>query len=262
MHIRGMVSRAMRREPSQKSHEREFVAARLGTTSLHYISTGVLSETNMQFVDRKEAGDKLGARLAQYAGRSVVYALPRGGVVVGFEVAVRLRAPLDLILVRKLGHPSQPEYAIGAVAEGGEPVLNQQEVAALGDELVSQIDRDAVLENARRRREYFAGDYEPPVVENKVAVLVDDGIATGLTMRAAALAVRRRKPERVVVAVPVAPSSALAYLDEVADELLVLDDPDDFMGAVGLHYKYFPQVEDEEVVELLQRAKQVFGEVA
>jgi predicted phosphoribosyltransferase len=229
---------------------------------MHLIRIAALPEINMQFVDRTEAGGKLGARLAEYAGRSVVYALPRGGVVVGFEVAARLRAPLDLILVRKLGHPYQPEYAIGAIAEGGEPVLNQQEVAPLGHEWVGRIERDAVVENARRRREYFPGDYAPPVVENKVAVLVDDGIATGLTMRAAALAVRRRKPERIVVAVPVAPSSSLAYLDDVADELLVLDDPDDFMGAVGLHYRNFPQVEDDEVIQLLQRAKQLLGEVA
>lgn len=208
----------------------------------------------MQFADRTEAGQRLANELARYSGQAVVYALPRGGVVLGAEVAKGLGDPLDVIFVRKLGHPYDPEYAIAAVAEDAEPVLNEAEINAIGEQWLARMTHEAWLENARRRREYFPTDYQEPVVKDKVAILVDDGMATGLTMQAAATAIRKRQPKKIVVAVPAASLQAIEGLHDVADEVILLDDPANFMGAVGVHYRYFPQITDREVVEILAEA--------
>jgi predicted phosphoribosyltransferase len=205
----------------------------------------------MWFIDRVDAGKKLAVKLGKYRNRAVVYALPRGGVVVGAEIAKELEVPLDLILVRKIGHPNNPEYAIGAVAEGAEPVFNESERQAVDEAWLKAVVKAEQAENERRRQEYFPHDYQPPSVRDKVAILTDDGIATGLTMEAAIEALSLRRPQKIVVAVPVAPSDTVDHLKTLADEVIVLDNPDNFRGAVGAHYQNFPQVEDEEVVEIL-----------
>lgn len=205
----------------------------------------------MQFTDRAEAGQRLANELTRYSGQAVVYALPRGGVTIGAEIARELGDSLSLIFVRKLGHPYDPEYAVGAVAEDAEPVLNDTEISDISEAWLARMIRKGWLENARRRREYFPTDYQEPSAKEKVAILVDDGMATGLTMRAAAKSVRQRQPKKIVVAVPVASLDAIEGLHEFANEVVLLDDPANFVGAVGMHYYYFPQLTDREVVEIL-----------
>jgi putative phosphoribosyl transferase len=206
-----------------------------------------------RFRNRAEAGALLGRRLEAYAGRTdvLVLALPRGGVPVGLEVARALGAPLDAYLVRKLGLPGQEELAMGAIATGGARVLNEELVAHLGL-APSLIDRVAEREGAElaRRERLFRGERPPPEVRGRVVILVDDGLATGSTMRAAVAALRGQGPARIVIAVPVAPEqTAQALVDEV-DELLALSTPQPF-HAVGLWYTDFSEVKDEDVRRLL-----------
>jgi predicted phosphoribosyltransferase len=208
------------------------------------------------FKDRKEAGQRLGAALAgKYAGEEgVVYALPRGGVVLGVEVARALGMPLDLVIARKIGHPHNPEYAIGAVTEGGEPVSNPRELARVGAEWFARaVERER--REARRRREVYVGGRAPLSPAGRTAILVDDGIATGLTMEAAVREVRRHHPKRLVVAVPVIPPDTAARLAREVDEVVALDVPADYFGAVGAYYADFPQVTDEQVVAALRAAQ-------
>jgi putative phosphoribosyl transferase len=208
----------------------------------------------LRFRDRAEAGRLLGERVAAVAGASdaAVLGLPRGGVPVARGVARALGAPLDVFLVRKLGYPGQPELAMGAIASGGVRVLNEQLVRQLGID-TALIDRVAQHEEAEleRRAQAYRGDRAPLELRGRTAVLVDDGLATGATMRAAVEAVRRGSPQRVVVAVPVAPPHAARELQDVADEVVVLSAPDSF-HAVGLWYEDFREVSDDEVRRLLQ----------
>jgi len=207
------------------------------------------------FRDRREAGRLLGERLAGHAGRDVVVeALPRGGVPVGFEVAVRLGAPLDVLVVRKLGHPGQPELALGAIASGGVLVVNEEVVAAerISDGLVERLAQQEAHELERRERLY-RGPAAPIPVEGCTAVVVDDGLATGSTMRAAVRALRCRAPARVVVAVPVAARPTCEALAEETDEVVCLRTPE-FFFAVGQWYADFSQTTDDEVRSLLGRA--------
>lgn len=206
----------------------------------------------MVFIDRSDAGQQLAQKLLKYKGRAVIYALPRGGVVTGAEVAKELDAPLDLILVKKIGHPYDPEYAIGAVAENGEPVFNEQETDGLDKCWLEQTIQKHREENNRRRKEYFEKGYKAPKVKGRVAIIVDDGIATGLTMEAAINQVKALLPQKIIVAVPVAPYEAVEDLQETADELVTIDNPEDFLGSVGAHYQYFDQIEDNEVIDLLK----------
>jgi erythromycin esterase-like protein/predicted phosphoribosyltransferase len=207
--------------------------------------------------DRAHAGRVLAERLRRYAGRDdvVVLALPRGGVPVAFEIAQALRVPLDVFLVRKLGVPGHEEMALGAIASGGVRVLNDALIESLGipREWVEAIDAKEMRELARRERAY-RGDLPPPDLTDRVVILVDDGLATGSTMVAAIRAVRQDQPERVVVAVPVAPPEVCAALEEEADEVLCLLTPRTF-GAVGAWYADFSQTTDEEVIELLDRGR-------
>jgi putative phosphoribosyl transferase len=206
----------------------------------------------MRFKDRADAGRKLAQALDAYANRDgVVYALPRGGVVLGVEVARALRMPLDLLIPRKLGHPLQPEYAIGAVVESGEMVVNQWEVSRVDPQWFRQ-EVEAERREARRRRELYLGGRAPAAVKGKVAIIVDDGIATGLTMEVAIRDARRREPGRLVVAVPVAPPETVERLAREVDEFVVLDRSPYYLGAVGAYYDYFTQVSDDEVVALLR----------
>jgi predicted phosphoribosyltransferase len=208
------------------------------------------------FVDRHDAGVVLADRLTQFVGRDdvVVLALPRGGVPVGYEVARALGVPLDVFVVRKLGLPRHPEFAMGAIASGGVRVLNED---VLGSTAVSQAAIDAVtrteqLELERRERAYRDGRPLVPI-DGRVVVLVDDGLATGATMRAAVLAVRRLRPTRVVVAVPVGAWETCEDLRAVADEVVCAFTPDPFR-AVGLWYADFAQTTDAEVRRLLALA--------
>ena len=201
------------------------------------------------FKDRSDAGRQLAEKLALYRGKeAVVLALPRGGVVTGFEIARVLSLPLDIVAVRKVGAPDNPEYAIGAVGANGTVILNDAEAATIDKTWLAGEIAAQKKEAQRRSRVYRAGKKSLDIT-GKTAIIVDDGIATGLTMR---IAVRSAKAEKVVVAVPVAPPEAVhALSEEGADEVIVLEPPEEFLGAVGAHYIRFEQVEDDEVIRLM-----------
>jgi putative phosphoribosyl transferase len=208
-------------------------------------------EVESMFQDRTDAGKQLAEALIAYKGQSVVvYALPRGGVVLGVEVARSLEAPLDLIVVRKIGHPLQPEYAIGAVAEDGYVVTNPDEVATLDKRWFDRATA-AELKEAQRRRTLFVEGRRPVAVKDKIAIIVDDGLATGLTMLAAIHEIRNRGPQKVVVAVPVAAAETANKLRSQVDDLVVLYIPE-WLGAIGAFYQRFNQVSDDEVVALMK----------
>ena len=212
----------------------------------------------MRFDDRQDAGRRLGEALAELAlPQPVVLALPRGGVPVGVEVAHRLQAPLDLVMVRKIGAPGQAELAAGAVVDGSQPelVLNEQIVHALriDADYLEQEKARQLAEIARRRARYLAGRPRPELA-GRTAILVDDGIATGATMLAALRAIRRAGPQELVVAVPVADIAVLERLTPAADRIVCLHRPHDLM-AVGYHYRDFRQLGDAEVVALLGEAE-------
>lgn len=207
----------------------------------------------MTFVDRHEAGKQLAASLAKYAAPDVVlFALPRGGVEIGSQVAQEINVPLGLIVARKIGHPSDPEYAVGAVTETTPAIWNEHERAELDDTWALQAEAAGRAEAKRRHETYLSG--HPPIsAKGKTAILVDDGIATGLTMQAALREVQQQKPTRTIVAAPVASEEAVDTLIEEADEVVVLDNPQNFLGAVGSHYEEFPQLTDDDVINLLDR---------
>ena len=208
------------------------------------------------FHNRAEAGRRLAARLAHYKGQdAVVFALPRGGVPVAEPIAAMLHAPLDLVLARKIGVPRQPELAMGAVADGGSPVVvrNEDVIAMAG---VDEAEFDAAarreLAEIERRRRRYLGTRTPCEAEGRVAIVVDDGVATGATTRAALRAVRARRPKTLVLAVPVAPPDALEALRSEADETICLEIHADF-GAIGYFYADFHQLDDDEVIAILDR---------
>lgn len=204
----------------------------------------------MFFRDRKEAGQRMAQALDQYRGEpGVIYALPRGGVPLGVEVARHLQMPLDLLIPRKIGHPFHPEYAICAVPEHGERVCNPREEAHVDPEWLKQAEQRE-REEARRRRELYSTGPQPDV-GGKLAIIVDDGIATGLTMHAAIRDARLLKPKKLIVAIPVAPADTAAALEKEVDELVVLDAPVHYRGAVGAYYERFDQVSDDEVIAML-----------
>ena len=210
------------------------------------------------FIDRKDAGQKLAQKLAQYANRPdvIVLALPRGGVPVGYEVARALNAPLDVFIVRKLGVPGQEELAMGAIASGGVRILNQDIVQALGIP-ASVIDQVAAREwqELRRREKLYREGRPAPDLADRTVILVDDGVATGATMRAAIKAVRQQNPAKVIVAVPVSALETYYDLAREADEVVALATPEPFFG-VGLWYEHFDQTSDDEVRRLLRLAAQ------
>lgn len=205
------------------------------------------------FRDRADAGRRLASSLAEYANRddAVVLGLPRGGVVVACEVARALRLPLDVCVVRKLGVPGRPELAMGAIAGDGTFVLDERIVVTLG---VGDAHVRAVIESERaelqRRQRIYRGSAAEPAVAGNIAILVDDGLATGATMRVAAIALRRNNPKEIVVAVPVGPAPSCESLRDVADRVVCTYQPEPFV-AVGLFYEDFGQTTDEEVQRLL-----------
>ena len=209
----------------------------------------------MIFQDRKDAGRQLALRLTDYANRPglLVLGLPRGGVPVAYEVARELHAPLDVFLVRKLGVPGQEELAMGAIASGGVRVINEDVVRQLHipDSVIDAVAKQELRELERRELAY-RGDRPSPDVKDRTAILIDDGLATGSTMRAAALALRKQDPAQIVVAVPVAAAQTCDEFRSVVDEIICAVTPERFYG-VGLWYEDFSQTSDEEVRELLRR---------
>jgi putative phosphoribosyl transferase len=206
-------------------------------------------------LDRQEAGELLGERLSKYAGRGdvMVLALPRGGVPIAREIAKILRAPMDIFVVRKLGVPGFEELAMGAVAMGGAEYIDEDVVGSfnISREVIDEVVRAARIELARRELVYRGA--RPPVdVRARVVILVDDGIATGSTMRVAIAALRRLSPSRVIVATGVAPASTAKMLGAEADEFVALLTPTDFR-AVGQFYGSFPQLTDEDVRALMEK---------
>jgi predicted phosphoribosyltransferase len=210
----------------------------------------------MRYRDREDAGRRLATELAPYADRDavVVLALPRGGVPVAFEVARLLHAPLDVLLVRKLGVPGHPELAMGAIASGGVRVLSHDIISQLvvtPEEVEAATAREGV--ELDRRDRMYRGDRPPTPLAGRTVILVDDGLATGATMEAAIQAVRQSNPARIIVAAPVGAAETCERLRALADEVVCASSPDHFQ-AVGLWYDRFDQTSDEEVIELLNRA--------
>lgn len=217
----------------------------------------------MLFQDRNDAGRMLAAKLAAFAERAdvLVLALPRGGVPVGYEVARALHAPLDVFLVRKLGVPGQEELAMGALASGGIRVLNQDVVRALAipPEMIERVAAAEHEELVRRQRRY-RDDRPAPSVQGRTIILVDDGLATGSSMRAAVAALRQQHPTRIVIAVPVGAAETCDELQHEADEVVCARTPAPFY-AVGVWYADFAQVTDDQVREYLQRAEEEYATV-
>ena len=212
------------------------------------------------FENRTAAGKALAARLSEknYVD-PVILALPRGGLPVAIEVVRALHAPMDLVMVRKIGAPGQRELAVGAVVNGETPqfVVNDEVARAFG---LSHLDVETLaqpeLEEIRRRRATYFKDAPQVPVEGRTAIVVDDGIATGATIRASLKAIRRRAPARIVLAVPVAPSDTLDAMRRDVDEVICLETPDPFR-AIGMHYADFSQTSDEEVIRLLKEARRI-----
>jgi putative phosphoribosyl transferase len=208
------------------------------------------------FKDRRDAGKQLAQELSDYAGRSdvIVLALPRGGVPVAYEVARALNAPLDIFIVRKLGLPGHEELAIGAIASGGIRVLNHDIVQGLKipQTMIDTVTRQELQELERRERAY-RGDRPPPDIRGRTVILIDDGLATGASMRAAIAALRAQNPARIVVAVPTAAPETCAAFESEVDEVICAMTPEPFYG-VGRWYEDFSQTTDEEVRALLEQA--------
>ncbi|HEX2136296.1 MAG TPA: phosphoribosyltransferase [Microvirga sp.] len=213
---------------------------------------------HLSFRNRAEAGRQLARHLLGYRSQNpVVLALPRGGVPVAFEVARELQAPLDLLFVRKIGAPGHPEFGLGAVIDGSHPqvVLNEEVLAQLDvDPRYIEAETRRQLEEIERRRKHYLAGREPVVVAGRTAIVVDDGIATGGTVRAALKGLARARPARLVLAVPVAPADTLERLRAEADDVVCLMTPEPFY-AVGEHYDDFTQTSDREVIRLLDQAR-------
>jgi len=209
------------------------------------------------FLNRKDAGIRLTERLGDYKDRrdALVLALPRGGVVTGFEIARGLNLQLDILIVRKIGFPHQPELAIGAVSETGAVFLNQHIISTYGveDEYIEKEIKRQREEILRRTKLYRMGN-EITGLDNNIVILTDDGVATGATMKAAISALKKEGIRELVIALPVAPPDTANELSKMADKFICLETPPDFMS-VGRYYNDFEQVSDSEVVELLEEAK-------
>lgn len=212
----------------------------------------------MSFKDRIDAGERLADALERLRGEDVVViALPRGGVEVALPVARRLGAPMTLLMVRKIGLPSQPELAMGAIVDGDKPITVRNE-SVIGFSGVEEAEFDAVvareLSEIHRRQTLYLGGRKPVPIEGRVAIVVDDGIATGATVRAALKGLRARKPAKIVLAVPVASEDALDMVRDDADEVVVLEGLS-ALGAIGFSYRDFPQLSDADVIAALDAAE-------
>ncbi|WP_084196947.1 phosphoribosyltransferase [Solimonas soli] len=213
----------------------------------------------MRFHNRREAGKLLAHRLQPLLQQpAVIYALPRGGVPVASELALELELPLELVIVRKIGHPAQPERAVAAVAESGRAVFDENERAHLDPAWLEQRIAAEHAE-AQRRRRLYNDDHARVFAHGLCAVIVDDGIATGLSMQAAIAELRRDGPSRIIVAVPVAPREAMLELEKAVDAVVVAQLPAQFAGTVGAYYEDFHQLDDDEVLKQLARTRAVVG---
>jgi len=208
----------------------------------------------MRFRDRTDAGRLLADALAAYKDDDVViYALPRGGVTLGAIVANRLHAPLDLAIPRKVSHPDNPEYAVCAITEAGHLVCTKEDTASIDPgRLTIEVQKEQI--EAKRRRERYTAGRPTIYVKGKTAIVVDDGIATGLTMVAAIQEVRDRLPDKVVVAAPVAPDDVAKHLERYVDDMVILHTPKTYPGAVSAYYDNFEEITDDEVIALLATA--------
>jgi putative phosphoribosyl transferase len=206
----------------------------------------------MRFKDRVDAGAQLAQLLCKYKNKDVVvYGLPRGGVITAHTIAQYLNAPLDLIMVKKIGHPYSSEYALGAIAENGECIFNEADKGETDKQWLKDSIREAQRET-KRRRQLYVGDRNRISAKNKTVILVDDGVATGLTMRVAIEAVKHQHPKQIIVAVPVCPKDFEYEVKKEGCELVALQSTDNFLGAVGAYYHYFPQVTDFEVIQIMK----------
>lgn len=211
----------------------------------------------MTFKDRREAGRKLAETLEEYKNSkdAILLALPRGGVVVADEIAKELNLPLDIVVPRKIGSPQNPEYAIGAITETGEGVWNKGEIEDIDKEwLEKEIEKEK--DEAKRRLKIYRGGKPPLALKNKIVILIDDGIATGLTLLAAIKSVKKQNPLKIIVAAPVGASDSVQIIKKEVDEVVCLYTPT-FFGAVGSFYEEFGQTSDEEVINILQKYKNV-----
>lgn len=211
----------------------------------------------MIFRDRIDAGRQLAEALGEYKGREdvVVLAVPRGGVIVGDQIASYLGCPLDLVVPRKIGAPFNPEMAIGAVTQDGTLLLNEYLVNQMGiDREEIEAEKERVRREIERRLALYRGNSVPPELAERTVILTDDGIATGFTLEAAIASIRRQQPAELVLAVPVAPPDTLARLQKKVDRVVCLHTPEEFY-AVGQFYENFSQTSDEEVIEVMQKYK-------
>lgn len=204
------------------------------------------------FQNRHHAGIVLASMLSKYMGENiVVLAIPRGGVVIGYEIAKALEAPLDVIVVRKIGHPDYPEYAIGAVGKDGETIINDEERERIDPDVLFALCEEQRKEAARRTAKFKIK--EPIAIHGRTVVLTDDGAATGLTLQLAIKMIKRMRPKRIVVAIPVIAADTAAEIQKKVDDLVVAEEPELFTGAVASHYHEFNEVRDDAVTDLLLR---------
>ncbi len=211
----------------------------------------------MIFKNRAEAGEELAADLDNFKSKpdTIILALPRGGVVVGYEVAKILNLPLDIVVPRKISAPGNPEFAIGAITETGEGVFDEMTVGAYGiTESYLQNEIKEEKAEAERRLKLYRSNREPLDLKNKIAIIVDDGLATGLTMRAAIKTVKNLGAKKIIVAIPITSPEAAEIIKKEVDEIIYLEAPA-FFGAVGSFYHEFPQITDEEVIDLLKNSE-------
>jgi len=206
------------------------------------------------FFDRYDAGNQLATKLQSYKNTdTVVLALPRGGVLVGYEIATDLGLPLDIVITRKIGHPFNKEVAICAVTEDGCRVCGDCGLCGLDDDSWLRHETEVAITEAVRQRKVYGAKTQLSIT-NKTVIVTDDGVATGLTMKAALLMVRAQKPKKIILAIPVCPRDVLAELTDLVDEVVILDKDKEFRGAVGLYYTHFAEVYDKEVVVCLKSA--------
>lgn len=210
------------------------------------------------FFDRYDAGKQLAQKLEQYRGENtVIYALPRGGVLTGLEITKVLAAPLDIVITRKIGHPLNSEYAICAITEGGHRICTELGLCGVDVDWL-EAESSAQQREAQRRRLAYKTEYSSILAKGKVAILVDDGIATGLTMKAAIHQIKKQKPKKIIVAVPVAPHDVVLELEQIVDEVIVINDVTKNLGAISEYYTHFPEVFDKEVTLCLQQANKLW----
>ena len=207
----------------------------------------------MLFKNRVDAGQRLAEALIRYKEEDlIVYALPRGGIVLGYEISKRLNAPLDLIITRKIGYPGNEECALCAVAEDGHMICDSSSVSLIDSQWI-QENAEKEMEEAKRRRLAYLKGRAPLAVTGKIALIVDDGVATGLTLMLAIQELRHNNPKKIIVAVPVSSPTAARKIQQEADELVALDTPANFC-AVGAYYESFPQLTDDEVIRIMELA--------